>query len=156
MSLERVSVGDKGKVIPCWWTENRKGEGTNSAESGARNLKAESIRSGAESTGWCVKLKTVTEIRRSSARDTVIADSLSCTEFFIGLEASGNIQTEAWCGQLYVYVCVVDVFFLFSFLYEASRTVLHATMALDRGSRKARKERIAVIKAWQNEWSGQS
>ena len=34
-------------------------------ESGARNLEAESIRSRAESTGGCVKLKTVTEIRRS-------------------------------------------------------------------------------------------
>ena len=48
--------------------------GTNSGESGARNLKAKSIRSGAESTGGCVKLKTVTEIRRSSARDAVIAE----------------------------------------------------------------------------------
>ena len=54
----------KGKVIQRQWTENRKGAGTNSGESGARNLKAESIRSGAESTGGCVKLKTVTEIRR--------------------------------------------------------------------------------------------
>ena len=43
-------------------------------ESGARNLEAESIRSRAESTGGCVKLKTVTEIRRSSARDAVIAE----------------------------------------------------------------------------------
>ena len=64
----------KGKVIPCWWTENGKGAGTNSGESGARNLETESIRSGAESTGGCVKLKTVTEIKRSSARDTVIAE----------------------------------------------------------------------------------
>ena len=36
---------------------------------------------------------------------------------------------------------------LLFFQYEASRTVLHATMAFDRGSRQARKERIAVIKA---------
>ena len=41
-----------------------------------RNLEAESIRSGAESTGGCVKLKTVTEISRSSARDTFIAESV--------------------------------------------------------------------------------
>ena len=40
-----------------------KGAGTNSGESGARNLEAESIRSIAENTGGCVKLKTVTEIR---------------------------------------------------------------------------------------------
>ena len=50
----------KGKVIPCRRTENRKGAGTNSGQSGARNLEAENIRSGAESTGGCVKLKTVT------------------------------------------------------------------------------------------------
>ena len=54
----------KGKVIVCRWTENRKGAGTNSGESGVRNLEAESIRSGAESTGGRVKLKTVTERRR--------------------------------------------------------------------------------------------
>ena len=32
-----------------------KGSGTNSGESGARNLEAESIRSRAETTGGCVK-----------------------------------------------------------------------------------------------------
>ena len=47
MSPERVSVGDKEEG-PCRWTENRKGSGTNSGESGARNLEAESIRSRAE------------------------------------------------------------------------------------------------------------
>ena len=50
--------------------------GTNSGESGARNHEAESIRSGTESTGGCVKLKAVTEIRRSSARNTFIAESV--------------------------------------------------------------------------------
>ena len=39
-----------GKVILCIWTEDRKGAGTNSGESGARNLEAESIRSRAEGT----------------------------------------------------------------------------------------------------------
>ena len=34
--------------IPCRWTENRKGGATNSGESGARNLEAESFRSGVE------------------------------------------------------------------------------------------------------------
>ena len=70
----RFPLEMKGKVIPCWWTENGKCAGTNSGESGERNLETEIIRSGAESTGGCVKLKTVTEIRRSSARDTVIAE----------------------------------------------------------------------------------
>ena len=50
----------KGKVFPCRWIEHRKGTGTNSGESGERNLEAESIRSRAESTRGCVKLKTVT------------------------------------------------------------------------------------------------
>ena len=45
-------------------------------ESGAMNLEAESTRSGAESTRGCVKLKTVTEIRRSSARDRFLAESV--------------------------------------------------------------------------------
>ena len=34
----------KGKVTPCRWTEDRKGAGTNSRESGARSLQARSIR----------------------------------------------------------------------------------------------------------------
>ena len=64
MSTERVSVSEEGEGhILCRGTENRKGAETNTGESGASNLEAESIRS---STGGCVKLKTVTEIRRSS------------------------------------------------------------------------------------------
>ena len=55
----------KGTAIPCRVTEDRKGAGTNSGESGVGNLEAESIGSRAESTGGCVKLKTVTEIRES-------------------------------------------------------------------------------------------
>ena len=43
-------------------------------KSGARNLEAESIGSRAESTGGCVKLKTAIEVRRSSTRDTFIAE----------------------------------------------------------------------------------
>ena len=66
----------KGEVIPCRRTGNRKGAGTNRGESGARNLEAESIRSRAETTGGCVKLKTITEIRWSSARDTFIAEGV--------------------------------------------------------------------------------
>ena len=54
----------KWKAIPCRGTEDRKGAGTSSGESGVGNLEAESIRSRAESTGGCVKLETFTEIRR--------------------------------------------------------------------------------------------
>ena len=58
--------------MPCRGTDDRKGPGTNSGESGARNLEAQSIRTRAESTRGCVKLKTVTEIRRSSAPGTFV------------------------------------------------------------------------------------
>ena len=61
MSPERVSVGEEGEDHSMC-----------SGESGARNLEAESIRSRAESTARCVKLKTVTEIRRNSARGAFI------------------------------------------------------------------------------------
>ena len=50
--------------------------GTNSGEYGVRNMQAESIRSGVESTGGHVKLKTVTEIRQSGARDILITESV--------------------------------------------------------------------------------
>ena len=57
------------------------------------NLEAESIRSRAESTRRCVKLKTATEIRRSSAADTFIAESVyPVLNFFVGLGASGEIE----------------------------------------------------------------
>ena len=61
-------------IIPCRGAENRKVAGTNSGKSSTRNLEVESIRSGAESTGGCVKLKTVTEIRRSTVRNTFVAE----------------------------------------------------------------------------------
>ena len=84
MSLERVSVGEEGEGHSMKMDRRQKGAGTNSEESGARNLEAESTSSGAESTGGCVKLKTVTEIRQSSARDTFIAESVYLViEFFI-------------------------------------------------------------------------
>ena len=45
MSPERVSVGEEGDShIPCRWTKDRKGVGTNSRESGARDLDPEHIR----------------------------------------------------------------------------------------------------------------
>ena len=41
----------KVKVIPRRWAKDIKSAGTNSGKSGARNLEAESIRTGAESMG---------------------------------------------------------------------------------------------------------
>ena len=55
----------RGRSFHVDGPKNRKGAGTNSAESGARNLEAEtseSMRSRVESMGECVKLKTVTKI----------------------------------------------------------------------------------------------
>ena len=57
-------------------TEKARKPTVETGKSGAWNLEAESIRSGTESTGGCVKLKAVTEIRRSSARNTFIAESV--------------------------------------------------------------------------------
>ena len=80
--------------------------------------------------------QTVTEIRRSGARDTLSRECLPCTEFSVKLEANGEIETE-WCGQIYGFI----------FQNDASSTVLNALKATDRGSRKTRRERIAVAKA---------
>ena len=66
----------EGKVLLCRGDKHRKGAVTNRGKSGSRNLGAESTRSRAESTGGCVKLSTVTDITRNSARDTFIADSV--------------------------------------------------------------------------------
>ena len=77
--FERVQRGFlsewTGNSIPCRGAQDGKGTGTVSGKSGTRNLGAKSIRSGAESTGGCVKLKTVTEIRQNSARDTFLTVS---------------------------------------------------------------------------------
>ena len=75
--VEREFLSErKGKVIPCGGTDDRKVTGTNSGKSGTRNLEAESTESRAESTGGCVNLETVTELRRSSARDMFVAESV--------------------------------------------------------------------------------
>ena len=79
VGFERVQRGflsEKGNAIPCRGAADGRGVGTNNAKSGARNLEAESIRSRAESTGGRVKLKTVIEIAQTSARDTLIAESV--------------------------------------------------------------------------------
>ena len=65
--------GRKKKIIQCRGTKDRKGKGTNSGESGTRNLETKSIRRRAESKGGCVKLDIVTAKRQSSKHDTFIA-----------------------------------------------------------------------------------
>ena len=79
MSPERVSVGEEGQghsMLMDQKQKKKKSAGTNSGESGARNLEAGSIGSRAENMGGCVKLKTVTEIRHVSARHTFTAESV--------------------------------------------------------------------------------
>ena len=31
-------------------------------------------------------------------------ECLLCTEFFVGLGASDEIETEEWCGQFYIFL----------------------------------------------------
>ena len=72
--------------------------------SGARNLEAESIRSRSESTGGCVKLKTVTEIRRSSARDTFIADNV----YLVYISAEHVPHSFMWyCRGINIFVSLL-------------------------------------------------
>ena len=127
MSPERVSVEGMGRSFHI-------GAGTSSGMSVTRAVEAESIRSRAESTGGHVKLKTVTEIRRSSTRDTFIAESV-----YLVLNSLLDWKpVEKLKQRCYV----VSLTF---FQYEASSTVLYARKAMDRGSRPARKERIAAV-----------
>ena len=135
----------------CWKGRGRsfhadgpKTEKVQNQQSGARNLEAESIRSGAESMGGHVKLKTVTEIRRSSARDTFIAESV-----YLVLNSLLDWKPVEKLKQR----CYVVSFTFFQ--YEISSTVLYVTKALDRGSKQARKERTAVVKVQQHEWGDQ-
>ena len=94
-SREGFCWGGKGRSFhPCGGAEDRKGTGANNGKSGMRNMEAESIRIRAKSMEGYVKLKTVTEIRQSSAHGRFIAESLSCTKFFVGLGASGGLETE--------------------------------------------------------------
>ena len=79
-----------------------------------------------------MKLKTVTEIRRSSARDTSIAESV----YLVLISLLDWKPVEKLKQRSYV---------VSFFQYEANSTVLYATKAMDRGSRPARKERTAVV-----------
>ena len=71
--------------------EDRNGAGTNSRKTGTSSLEDEIIRSRAQSTGGCVKLNTVTEIRRSSAR-FVLNSLLDCEPVERLKERSGVVS----------------------------------------------------------------
>ena len=88
-------------------------------------------------------MKTVTEIRQSSAHDTFIAESVYLVLNSL-LDWKPVEKFKQRCDV--VSLTCVFIFLIFFFQYEASSTVLYATKALDRGSRPARKKRIAVVK----------
>ena len=69
MSPESVSVEWMGRSFHI-------GAGTSSGMSVTRAVEAESIRSRAESTGGCVKLKTVTGVRQSKSCKTFMTESV--------------------------------------------------------------------------------
>ena len=88
----------------------------------------------------------VTDIRQSSTRDTFIAERVYLVlNSLLDWKPVEKLK-QRWCDV---------VSFMGFFQYETSSTVLYVTKALDRGSRQARKERIAVVKAWENEWGDQ-
>ena len=95
-SLEGFCWTGRGRSFHVEGPKTEKGqEPAVEIKSGVRNLEAESIRSGVESTRGCVKLKTVTELRRSSACDTFIAKCLYLVlNCFAGTGANGDIETE--------------------------------------------------------------
>ena len=106
-------------------------------------MEVESIRCRAESEGGCAKLKTVAEIRRSSAWCTFIAES-----FYLVLNSVLDWEPVEKLKQRCDVVSFTGVFFFFFFSqYDPTSTVLYATKARDRGSRPARKERTAVVEA---------
>ena len=75
-------------------------------------------------------MKTVTEIRRSSAHDTFIAESV-----YLVLNSLLDWKPVSKSKQR------CDVVSFTFFQYEATSTVLYATKVWDRGNRQARKER---------------
>ena len=89
------------------------------------NLEAKSIRSKAENTGGRVKLKTVTEIRRSSARDTSIAEGV-----WLVVNSLLDWESVERLKQRY------DVVSFTFFQHEARSTVLYATKEAGRPERR--------------------
>ena len=83
-------------------------------------------------------MKTVTELRRGVVHDTII------TVYFVlnSLLDWEPVERLKLRNDVVSFTCV-----FFYFQYEASGIVLYEMMAMDRGSRQARKERIAVVEA---------
>ena len=107
------------------------------------NEEAESIRSRAESTGGCVKLQTVTQLRWSSARDILIFIAESV--YFVLNSLWDWEPVKRFRQRIDVVSCMFFLFFYF--WYKASSIVLNVTKAIDGGIRQTRKEGIAVDEA---------
>ena len=101
----------KEKVIPQRRSEDRKSAGTNSGQSGMSNLEVESIKSREESTGECVKLKTVTDRRQSNERNTFIAESI-----YLVLNSLRGREPEEKLKQRFDVVSFFVYFFFLFFL----------------------------------------
>ena len=103
MSPQRVFVGEEGEGHSMLMDWKQKRCRTNSGESGVRNLEAESIRSGVE-YGRACKVENSHRDKTEQCQWYIYSrECLSCTKFFVGLEASGEIETEVLCGQFYVF-----------------------------------------------------
>ena len=68
--------------------------GANSGKSGMSDLEAVSIRSREVSLGVCGKLETVRGKTEKCMWYICSRERLSCTEFFVGLKANGELETE--------------------------------------------------------------
>ena len=84
-------------------------------------------------------MKTVTEIRRNSTRDTFTAESVDL--------APNSLWDWKSVERLKQRSDDVVSFTGYFFQDETSSTVLNALKVVDRGSGQTRKERIAVVKA---------
>ena len=76
----------------------------------SKHLEALSIRSRAESTGGCVKLKKVTKLRRSSARYTFITESV-CLVLNSLLYWEPGERLKQKCDKFYGICLFVCLFF---------------------------------------------
>ena len=93
----------------------------------------------AESTGGCVKLKTVTEIRLSNARNTSITEHV----YLCRVRSQWRDLNR---GEMWSVLRCFFFFFFWIFYYEASSTVLSSTKAF--GQRKQAGQKGENCSSW--------
>ena len=142
MSPETVSTGDEGEGHSMLMDRKRKRRGNQQwrvwcEESGDWDYQKRS--------GEYGRVCKVEDSHRNKTEQcpwySFSRECLSCTEFFVGLKPVEILKQRCDVGS-FTCTCglVFLVFVVVVFQYEASRTVLYATMALDRGSRRARED----------------